>query len=246
MKAKTDPQIAARKILEEKFPGAKVVFLAGSMIRGEGTQYSDLDLVVLFESVDHAWRESFMFDEWPVEAFVHDPKTLKYFFEEILGKSGCPSLPQMVLEGIVIPEPNSFSDSLKKMADDVIRSGPPPISQQDIDKMRYAISDLIDDLREPRSKTEAIATASRLYPVLADFFLRTKGLWSANGKTIPRVLAKNDPNFEKMFSSSFESLFSEGSTTKVISLTGEVLKPFGGFLFSGYRLDAPNSWKRNL
>ncbi len=44
------PKNAAIEIYNERFPDAKVIFLAGSVIRGEGTAHSDLDLVVVYES----------------------------------------------------------------------------------------------------------------------------------------------------------------------------------------------------
>jgi hypothetical protein len=48
-----------------------------------------------------------------VEAFVHDPATLKYFFFEVDRASGVPSLPQMVVEGVEIPAPTEMSRALK-------------------------------------------------------------------------------------------------------------------------------------
>src|SRR5687768_5804590 len=88
------------RLKDEKFPEANVVFLAGSVVRGEATEYSDLDLVVIFEKVVAPRRESFIFEEWPVETFVHDPSTLEYYFKENDGKDGIPSLMQMVSEGV--------------------------------------------------------------------------------------------------------------------------------------------------
>ena len=38
---------AARIIREDRYAGAMAVFAAGSIVRGEGTPYSDLDLVVV-------------------------------------------------------------------------------------------------------------------------------------------------------------------------------------------------------
>src|SRR5262245_48788022 len=67
-----------RQIFDDKYPTANVVLLAGSLLRGAGTPYSDLDLVVIFDQLPHAWRESFEFQGYPVEAFVHDPETLNY------------------------------------------------------------------------------------------------------------------------------------------------------------------------
>ena len=51
----------AKEILESKYSEARVLFLAGSIVRGEGTPHSDLDLVVIFDKLTNAYRESFHF-----------------------------------------------------------------------------------------------------------------------------------------------------------------------------------------
>lgn len=38
----------------ERFPDSEVIFLAGSLVRNEGTSTSDLDLVVLYKNLQHA------------------------------------------------------------------------------------------------------------------------------------------------------------------------------------------------
>src|SRR5688572_21616157 len=70
------PVEVAKDILQKRFPKALFGFVAGSFHRGEATTTSDIDLVIIFEKLEFAWRESFMFEDWPVEAFVHDPETL--------------------------------------------------------------------------------------------------------------------------------------------------------------------------
>ena len=51
-----------------RYAKAPVVFLAGSLVRGEGTSTSDLDLVIVFDRLPNAFRESFWHEKWPVEA----------------------------------------------------------------------------------------------------------------------------------------------------------------------------------
>lgn len=58
MAERPKPEDVTRRILISKFPDARTIFLAGSVIRGEGTPSSDLDLVVMFEHLEHGWRES--------------------------------------------------------------------------------------------------------------------------------------------------------------------------------------------
>jgi hypothetical protein len=229
---------AASEIGRNRYQNAIAVFLAGSVIRGQATAFSDLDLVVVFEDLDHAWRESFTHGGWPVEAFVHDLETLKYFFHEMDAKSGCPSLPQMVAEGKVIAGSAEFAGSLKEMARALIAQGPPVWDETQLQTKRYQITDILDDIRDPRSAAELTASGARLYELLADFYLRSNGLWSANGKTIPRRLREVNSAFAERFENAFDELFCRNSAGSVIAMSEEVLQPFGGTLFDGYRLDA--------
>ena len=233
-----------KEIYDKKFQNAKVIFLAGSLIRGEGTKYSDLDLVVVFEKLKHAYRESFFYKKYPVEAFVHDPETLKFFFKEIDAKSGKPFLPYMVLEGLEIPQSSNFSRKLKRLAAFTIKAGPPKWTNKDVNSARYHITDLVDDIRNPRSAAELTASGAELYRVLADFFFRAQCKWSCNNKYIPRLLKKIDPDIYKQFLQAFDYLFIKKSPAKVIKLTEKILTPYGGFYFAGHKLNAPLSWRK--
>lgn len=145
--------------------------MSGSIIRDESTPTSDLDLVVIFRKLKNAYRESFRFDNWPVEAFVHDPETLNYFFK-VDRASGVPSLTNMVSEGDEVPEASDFSYFIRTLAWSVLAEGPPHWKELDVDNSRYAITDVLDDFHEPRSRAEQIASATVLFDQLANHFLR--------------------------------------------------------------------------
>ncbi len=49
----------AEKIYKEKYSNSAFLILAGSIVRGEGTKTSDLDIVVIYDKLDFAYRESF-------------------------------------------------------------------------------------------------------------------------------------------------------------------------------------------
>ena len=99
-------------------------------------------------------------------------------------------------------------------------------------------------LKFPLSFEETVATASMLYPVLADFYLRANGNWSASGKTIPRVLKKISREFAFKYSEAFRILFSSEMTYPVLAIAEEILAPFGGFLFAGYKSHAPAKFRK--
>ena len=234
------------EILQTKYASAECAFLAGSIVRGEGTAFSDLDIVVIFEKLPNAFRESFYFREFPVETFVHTPETLNYFMFERERPNGFCVLANMVDEGIEVPASSALSRRLKDLANKCLALKPLPLAKEQIDNLRYRITNLIDDIRAPRSKEELTATGTELYAALAEFYFRTNDLWSANGKSIPRRLQKTSLAFQRKFCAGFEELFAAGKPEKVIELTGELLAPHDGFLFDGLRLDASADCKKPL
>ena len=235
-----------RQIFDYRYPTANVILLAGSLLRGEGTPYSDLDLVVIFDQLPHAWRESFEFQGFPVEAFVHDPETLNYFLFESCRSAHSPAIARMVLEGIEVPRPSEISKSLKRIAADLLASGPPELNDEDERKLRYTITNLIDDIRQPRSREELFASGAELYGALANYYFRTNGLWPAINKSIPRTFSKADPDLYSRFREGFDQLFTDGRSDQVITLAEEILKQHGGFLFDGYKQNASPACRKLL
>ena len=113
------------------------------------------------------------------------------------------------------------------------------MTAHEMKQYRYGLSDLIDDIRAPRSPQELTATGAQLHGKLADFYFRSQNLWSARGKTIPRKLQQHSPEFTCRFAAAFEALFVAHDPRPVVALAEEILEPSGGLLFEGYRLDAP-------
>ncbi|MEM9635125.1 MAG: nucleotidyltransferase domain-containing protein [Pseudomonadota bacterium] len=233
----------AEKIRSRMFPSANSFLLAGSVVRGEATVTSDLDLIVVFNRVEHATRQSFLFADWPVEAFIHDPHTLMYFFDEVDRPTGVPSLANMVSEGIEVPGKTELGMLIKDLADQNIEAGPVPWGQQERDNSRYFISEMIEDIRAPRTPDELYPVVADLYTAVADHFCRSKNQWSAKGKSIPRRLKSLDPVFCRRFTDVFAAAFAKDDTAGVIQLCEDVLQPDGGLFFDGYNRDAPSNWR---
>ncbi|MBO0600770.1 nucleotidyltransferase domain-containing protein [Sporosarcina sp. E16_3] len=58
--SRLQPIEAARRFLVAKFADCQAALLAGSVVRGEETETSDLDIVVFDQKVELAYRESFI------------------------------------------------------------------------------------------------------------------------------------------------------------------------------------------
>jgi hypothetical protein len=243
MTQRKPPYETAQKLLQEKFPNYQVAFVAGSFNRDEETATSDIDLVVVLPSVEQAWRESLVYEGWPIEVLIHDEETLKYFFYEVDGKDGIPVLPSMVVEGPSIPANSPLSEKLKDLATTVINNGPTKLSDDEKKNLRYTVSDILDDLRAPRTTFEGMVLVGKLHGVLAFFMLRSKNTWGASAKHIPRRLKKLCPDFYTEWESAFTQGF-RGNFAPVIQLTEKVLSENGGYLFDGYHSLAPKEWRK--
>ena len=232
------PQEAALRLWSERYRAAKVLFCGGSVVRGEGFPNSDLDVVLIFEKVECAWRESLWFEGWPVEVFGHDVETLTYFTrQDVCG--GRPSLAQMIVEALVVPAADAFSDGVQDWARGIIANPPAPPSAEALAAARYAISDLLDDLRADRAPEELRAIVCQLYPLVCNFVLKARGGWSGSGKTLPRMLERAAPDLSGSLDRAFHSFFTTGERGELLAAVSAVLAPFGGELFAGFRADAP-------
>jgi hypothetical protein len=122
-------------------------------MRGEGNVYSDIDLVVVCPNLPSAWRDSFEMEDFPVEAFVQDPETLRYFMDMDM-QSGCPIMVNMVATSTIIGRDGVAAKAIQEEAQRLLARGPKPLSGPAYDRMRYIISDIADDLRAHRPTAE--------------------------------------------------------------------------------------------
>jgi len=239
-----DPKSTVLHLYEKKYQHAQVMIWAGSTSTGNYTSHSDLDVVIIFEQVPHAFREAFIFEDWRVDTFIHDLSTLKYFFEEIDGPSGMPVLPEMIDSGVLISPPNALSKKIKLLAAEFIEKGPPVWNQLTIDKSRFYITDLLDDIVSPRNRVEQQASTAKLYDILAEFYFRSQNKWQASGKAILRTLKKYDYDLATDWRDAFDEVFKDGHTMQLERLVKRILTPFGGLLWNGFHLDAPHDWRK--
>lgn len=228
--------------LLDRYPEAQSAFVAGSFMRGEGSATSDIDLVVLYSSLPQAYRESFQSYGIRVEAFVHDPETLAWFLEQDR-RDGRPAMIGMLCEGRLIGPRQNDGIALKQRAERMLAAGPPALSADGLLRLRYAITDKLDDLEADRTRAEILAIGAALYPVLVELVLRGSGRWNGSGKWNARLLLRFDPALSEKFETAFQSLYRGEDTRPVSRLADEVLEQHGGRLFAGYRSDAPTSWR---
>lgn len=240
---RNEPLPTIQKLIKERYPDAKAIFWAGSVSVNQGTSASDLDLVIVFEEVAHAYREAFIYDGWPIDAFIHDLDTLRYFCGKLEASDGKPALIHMILQGQEVLTQNSVSIEAKSIAVDALANGPNIWTQAQIDKERFLITDILDDIKSPKNKEEQIISVVHLFEPLLQFYFRAARKWTASGKSLIRLFKQENPELAEEWTTAFEILIQTGDASGIESVVTKILAPHGGYLWDGFRSDAPADWK---
>ncbi len=224
----------AQKLIHKHFPECQCALLAGSVVRGEATPSSDLDVVILDDSIPNSYRRSFLFQGWPVEVFVHNLSSYKQFFQKDCER-GTPSMPRMVAEGVILKD-TGIIQPIKVEAKALLEKGPTPWSQETINMKRYFITDLIDDLLGCPYRFEQLFIVNTLADRLQEFVLWTNGRWIGSSKWSYRALKQYDSAFTNTFMEAFEHYYKKNDYSKIIHLADSILEPHGGRFFEGFQL----------
>ncbi|WP_338766939.1 nucleotidyltransferase domain-containing protein [Massilia sp. METH4] len=228
-----------------RWPDARVAIIGGSIARGEATPTSDIDLLLVFDRVDQAWRDTLKIGTQTVELFGHDPATFDYFCREIDRPNGRMPLADMVVEGVSVMADGDAAAWLRTHARQLIDAGPPPLTEAMLAGRRYGITTLLEDLIDGTAPDETLATAVRLYDMLAHFALRAAGAWSGEGKHLARRLRALDPGLADELVAAMAAITADSATGKRLfdAAVRRTLAPFGGLLLEGFTLPAPVAWR---
>ncbi|WRP04609.1 nucleotidyltransferase domain-containing protein [Rossellomorea aquimaris] len=230
---------AAKKFVLETFPTCQAALLSGSVVRGEETSTSDLDIVIIEGTLSSEYRESINSHGWPIEAFVHTGATIREYFRKDCQRAR-PSLPRMVSEGIPIID-HPIILRLKEEANKLLRDGPPKWNSQTTDMKRYFITDALEDFIGSKERGESIFIAGTLGESLHEFVLRTHGHWIGSSKWIVRALREYDESVAEEFVEAFDQFYQKGNKQPIVRLVDSVLEPHGGRFFEGF-----SSGKKNV
>ncbi|PGM55657.1 nucleotidyltransferase domain-containing protein [Bacillus sp. AFS053548] len=231
---KLNPIEAANQFLNKYFPNCQGALLAGSVIRGEAIETSDLDIVIFDKYLSSSYRESFIEFGWAIEVFVHNLSTYKQFFQSDYERAR-PSMPRMVSEGITLKDEGIIKD-IKREAKELLDKGPEKWSDETIKVKRYFITDALTDFIGSSNREEDLFIANTLAELVSEFVLRTKCKWIGSSKWIIRSLRNYNEDFALRFVEAFDLFYTTGDKKQIIELVNNILQPFGGQLFEGFSL----------
>jgi hypothetical protein len=223
---------AARAVVEEHHPQARAAFLGGSVVTGRRTATSDLDIVVLLHGAPVPYRASLQHANWPVEMFVHTEATWHAYVERELRKRRSPLL-WMCADGLLLFDTDGLGARLAAEARKLTAAGPPPVSAEEIDDRRYAITDLLDDLAGSNDQSERLFIATELVRRTDELALTIGDSWSGGGKWLARRLEPTAPGLSTRLHHGLQEVLS-GRVEPLVTVVDEVLEQAGGRLWVGY------------
>ncbi len=101
-----------------------------------------------------------------------------------------PTMARLVATGI--PLLGDGGADVRRHCADALERGPGPVSEADLELMRYGLTDLLDDLAHVRPGPETTATAVGLSRAAAELALAAAATWNGTGKWLARGLESLD------------------------------------------------------
>src|SRR4029079_14790918 len=133
------------QLVLDLYPDARAAWLGGGVGRGDAGPTSDLDITVLLDGPPAPRRKSLEYAGWPVELFVHTEKSLRYLADKDQLRRQ-PTMMRLVAESIVLLDTDGSGARLKQEYLAEVAAGPKPLSTDELDLLRYMITNLLDDL----------------------------------------------------------------------------------------------------
>ncbi|GLZ75285.1 nucleotidyltransferase [Actinorhabdospora filicis] len=231
-----DPFTDARDAVTAHFPQARWALLTGSVTTDARTPGSDLDIVVRLPDGDPAaGRSSLRWRGWPVEFFANDEAGHRHYLG-LEPAARRPVMHRMIARGVPVhgdgdPELAAWRAECAAF----LAAGPGAPEPAALDRERYMLTDLIDDLEHARDEGERVTIAAQLWLAAANLALLAAGHWTGTGKWLLRELRDLDPALAARWTEARHA---------PAGFAREVLDGAGGALFDGYSAASASSSSR--
>lgn len=231
---KRDARTTAENYIQAFYPDAFCAILSGSVVRGEATSRSDLDLFICGDDEEAPYRKSLTFQGWPIELFIHDKETYRHFLA-MDALEGRATLPRMISEGVVIKD-TGIAKRIVRDANEVMARGPVPWTEKEADIKRYFLTDMLDDFEGCEKREEGIFIAGQLAESAHEYLLRMNGCWIGRSKWIPRAIMRYDSVAAVQLIEALDAYYLKRNKDLLIQYVDRLLDQYGGRLFDGFYL----------
>ncbi|MEU5688999.1 nucleotidyltransferase [Streptomyces venezuelae] len=239
MNRHTSPTAQASRLVAELFPDALGAVLGGSAAQGRAAATSDLDVAVLLPDSDLSRREVIRHEERPVELFLTTLADVPEFFAWDRARRRGTVL-FIHAEGLPLLDPHGHVARTRAQARAVLAAGPPPLTPDEAERDRYALTCFMDDLADtaadtsPGRRYEQLALADLALGKAAHLLTAHHNAWTGIGKWLPRRLLAADPARGKALLDGHLAVAERADPVPLMAAVEDVLRLFGGPLREGY------------
>ncbi len=219
----------ALRFCEAQFPAATTVVLGGSASTGRRTATSDIDLLLIAPpaafagqggAADSVARVAHAHGE-RIDVFAYTVEAYRAWAERDFA-SLRPVLPFLLTEGTPLRAGPEY-DELRDWSAGRLAAGP-DVSSHQLALRRYALTDLIDDLRDATDLLAVATIRADLLRGLAELSLLTAGAWLGSGKWLARRLRAADA----AAADALETLASRTDASAAADVATTLLERLGG------------------
>lgn len=179
----------AERFVAARFPNASIAVIGGSTGRGERTRTSDIDLLLIGDALLPGGAASTAltveFDDEIFEVFAYTPSGFDEWAQRGIAEHR-PVIVHMLVEGMRVRGGAEYEQLRTDWAARLYEG--PYIDPHQLDVLRYAVTDVLDDLRDAIDPLERLVIAGVLFGRTAELMLLTAGKWIGTGKYLPRRL----------------------------------------------------------
>jgi hypothetical protein len=233
--ARQDPIPSAHALVSELFTGARSAILAGSVVTGRATAASDLDIVVIGDEPDAPFRLSLNYAGWPAEVFVHTEATIHGFWA-LRDERLRPALAMMCARGQIVLDEDGSGARTQAEARAHLGAGPPALSAADHERVRYGLTDSLDDFLADPGTEELPFIVAALTRDLCEVAMENRRAFRGNGKWMYRMAREADAEFAADLATALSAV-NRADRQPLANLARAELDAAGGSLFDGYRAD---------
>jgi nucleotidyltransferase-like protein len=228
-------EVQALRVVTERFPHALGAVLGGSAAQGRATPASDLDVAVLLPDSDTSRREVIRHEGRVVELFLNTLADIPEFFAWDRARRRGTVL-FVYDQGVPLADPHGHVARTRRLAHDVLASGPPELTPAEWEHGRYALTCFLDDLIDtpPDNRYEQLSLADQVLRTAADLVTAHHGAWTGIGKWLPRRLLSADPALGKALLDGHQVVAEHADPLPLATAVRQALDLLGGPLSEGY------------
>ena len=188
----------------ERFQPVLGIIVAGSILRGQGDEHSDLDTFVIFEG-DYRQRVQKFFNGVRFEIFANPPRRVPmYFLEE--QTDGEPSTAHIIATGHVLLNRSPLVDTLRQQAHENLQN-PPTYSASFLTMQRYFAADAFENALDLRQRDPAMALTliGSVLPSMLKYHYYKLGKFIPRHKAMLESLRQDAPELAALFDSFWQA-----------------------------------------